>query len=101
MLRRLRKSEKFAEPVPVFQAQPTFKMPDHQSLVRPVSVGVRVYVEESGTVRSAEVVEYGEPPNFSLANAALAAARLWTFEPARLEDAPVSSEVILHFRFTP
>jgi hypothetical protein len=101
VLRRLRKPEKFTEPVPVFQAQPTVRMPDHQSLIRPVSVGVKVYVAESGAVQSAEVVEYGEPPDFKLANAALAAARLWTFEPARLEDAPVSSEVILRFHFTP
>ena len=101
VLRRLRKPAKFAEAVPVFQAKPAIRLPDHQSLIRPVSVGVKVYVGESGAVQSAEVVEYGKPPDFGLANAALAAARLWTFEPARLEDAPVSSEVILHFNFTP
>ncbi len=101
VLRRLRKPAKFAEPVPVFQAKPAIQLPDHQSLIHPVSVGVKVYVGESGAVQSAEVVEYGKPPDFGLANAALAAARLWTFEPARLEDAPVASEVILHFNFTP
>lgn len=101
LLRKLRKQDRFTEPVPVNQVQPSFGMLRPQSLVRPASVGVKVYVGESGTVKAAEVVEYGDPPNFNLANAALAAARLWTFKPARLEDAAVSSEVILHFRFNP
>ena len=101
LLRRLRKPVKTATPVPLYQAQPSLKVSDKQSLVRPVSVDVKVYVGESGTVNSAEVVDYGDPPNWGLANAALAAARDWTFEPARIEDAAVSSEVILHFRFNP
>jgi len=85
----------------VYRAQPTLKIPDKQTLIHPVAVDVKVFVAESGTVKNAEVVEYGDPPNWSLANAALVAARKWTFEPARVEEMPVSSEVLLHFRFTP
>ncbi len=101
LIRRLRKRAKTTDPVPVYQARPALKGPDKQSLVRPVAVNVKVHVGESGTVESAEVTDYGEPPNFNLANAALTAARLWTFEPARTDETAVSSEVILHFHFNP
>ena len=67
----------------------------------PVAVNVKVRVAESGTVMLAEVEDYGDPPNWRLAAAALDAARRWTFEPARVEDTAVPSDVILHFRFTP
>jgi hypothetical protein len=36
-----------------------------------------------------------------LANAALAAARQWTFEMPHVEDGAISSELILHFYFSP
>jgi outer membrane biosynthesis protein TonB len=64
-------------------------------------VNVKVRVAESGAVMLAEVEDYGDPPNWRLAAAALDAARRWTFEPARVEDTAVPSDVILHFRFTP
>jgi len=101
LLGRLKHRDNVAAPVPVHQAQPSLKLPNQQHLTGPVSVNVKVDVAESGKVRTAEIVEYGDPPNFSLANAALAAARQWTFQPARAEDLPVSSQVVLHFRFNP
>jgi TonB family protein len=70
-------------------------------MTRPVSVDVKVSVGESGIVEDAEVIDFGDPLGVALANSALAAARRWTFEPARVEDLAVSSKVILHFRFTP
>jgi hypothetical protein len=101
LLRRLRKQEQTTAAVPLYQAQPTLRTLDRQGLFQPASVAVKVYVAESGAVKRAEVLEYGDPPNWSLANASLAAARKWTFHPARLDDMAVSSEVILHFRFSP
>ena len=101
LLRRLKHRDNVAAPVPVYQVQPSLRLPNQQHLTGPVSVDVKVDVAESGIVRNAEIMEYGDPPNFSLANAALAAARQWTFQPAREEDLPVSSEVILHFHFNP
>jgi len=101
LLRRLKGHDNVAAPVPVYQAQPSLKLPNQQHVTEPVSVDVKVDVTESGKVSAAEIVAYGEPPNFSLANAALAAARQWTFKPARTEDLPVSSQVVLHFRFNP
>jgi len=101
VLRRMKKPVKIAAPVPVYQAKPTVRMPDTAKLTRPVTIDVKVNVGESGAVDRAEVVEYGDPPNFTLANAALAAARQWTFEASRVEDGPIASEVILHFYFSP
>ena len=101
ILRRLKKPVKIAAPVPVYQAKPAVKMPDTARLTREVTIDVKVNVGESGAVERAEVVEYGEPPNFTLANAALAAARQWTFEMPRVEDGAISNELILHFYFSP
>jgi protein TonB len=101
LLRRLKGHDNVTAPVPVYQAQPSLKLPGQQRVTEPVLVDVKVDVAESGKVSEAEIVAYGEPPNFSLANAALAAARQWTFKPARTEDLPVSSQVVLHFRFQP
>jgi len=98
---RLRKPSKAVEAVPVHQAQPIVRMPNDQQLLRPVSVGVKVYVSDSGAVNEAEVVDYGDPLNLTLANAALAAARNWTFEPSRVDDVPIGSQVIIHFYFSP
>jgi len=76
-------------------------MPNDRQLIRPVAVGVKVYVSESGSVNDAEVVEYGDPLNLTLANAALAASRNWTFAPSRIDDIPVASQVIIRFYFSP
>ena len=100
-LRTLRQQVKTVPPIPLEKIQPSVKLTDKDGLARPVSVEVKVYVGETGIVKHAEVTDYGDPPNWSLAKAALAAGKLWTFEPARIEDIPVSSEVVLHFRFTP
>jgi outer membrane biosynthesis protein TonB len=83
----------------VYQPKPALTTLNKQSVVLPASVDVKVFIGEGGRVASAEIVEFGDPPNFTLANAALAASRNWTFEPARLGELPVSSEMILHFRF--
>jgi Gram-negative bacterial TonB protein C-terminal len=101
LVRRLRKPEKTVVAVPVHRAEPSLSATDKQSVVRPVSVDVKVFVAESGKVNGAEVVGYGDPPQWGLANAALSAARRWTFEPARIDDVPVASEMMMHFRFRP
>lgn len=99
LLRRLKKPSKVAAPAALHEVRPVLNPEDKRTLTKPVSIDVKVYVGESGAVKHAEVVQYGDPPNWSLANAALAAAQRWDFEPARIGDLAVSSEVILHFRF--
>jgi len=98
---RLKKPAKGVEAVPVYQARPIVRMPNDQQLIRPTAVGVKVYVGESGAVNDAEVVDYGDPLNSTLANAALAAARNWKFKPSRVDDVPVASQVIIRFYFSP
>jgi hypothetical protein len=98
---RLRKPSKAVEPVPVYQAQPIVRMPNDQPLLRPIAVGVKVYISDSGAVNEAEVVDYGDPLNWTLADAALAAARNWTFTPSRVDDIPIGSQVIIRFYFSP
>ena len=97
----MRKPSKTVEAVPVHQAQPIVRMPNDQQLLRSVAVGVKVYIGDSGAVNEAEVVDYGDPLNLTLANAALAAARNWTFEPSRVDDVPIGSQVIIRFFFSP
>jgi hypothetical protein len=87
-------------PIPINQALPILKAP-LVSLLRPVSIGIKIDVNESGAVTFAEVADYGEPPNFTLVNASLAAAERWTFLPARLKEAAVASQAILYFNFGP
>lgn len=101
LVRRLKKSNRVASPVPLFEAQPKVQLSLADRPSGPVAVNVKVRVAESGTVMLAEVEDYGDPPNWRLAAAALDAARRWTFEPARVEDTAVPSDVILHFRFAP
>jgi outer membrane biosynthesis protein TonB len=73
-----------------------------QQLIGPVAVAVKVYVNESGGVNETEVVDYGDDPlSSTLANAALGAARNWTFAPSRVDDIPVASQMIIRFYFTP
>jgi outer membrane biosynthesis protein TonB len=100
LVRRLKRPDRTVLPVPVFQARPNIRLSQDRP-VGPVAVNVKVRVAESGAVMLAEVQDYGDPPNWRLAAAALDAARRWTFEPARVEDTAVPSDVILHFRFTP
>jgi hypothetical protein len=101
LVRRLNRSNRVASPVPVFEARPKVQLSPADRPAGPVAVNVKVRVAESGAVMLAEVEDYGDPPNWRLAAAALDAARRWTFEPARVEDTAVPSDVILHFRFTP
>lgn len=58
-------------------------------------VDVKVYIDNSGAVSKAQVIGKGG----DLAAAALNAARQWQFKPARKQDKPVASEMVLHFRF--
>jgi hypothetical protein len=85
----------------VYAAKPSLTAADKEELIQPVSVDVKVFVANSGKVTDAEIVRYGDPPSWKLADAALAASHRWTFEPASADDPQIVSELILHFRFSP
>ena len=98
----MRKQPKVVEAVPVNQPRPIVRIPSGQQLITRVAVGVKVHVNESGVVNDADVVEYGDDPlSPTLANAALLAARNWTFAPPRVDDVPMASQLIIHFYFIP
>jgi hypothetical protein len=59
------------------------------------AVDVKVFIDESGRVYRAQALAKHNP----LAPLSLDAAREWTFAPARKHGQPVSSELVLHFRF--
>ncbi len=103
LVRRLKKPDRTTAAVPIYKAKPVLGNGNTESLnvVRPLAVDVKVSVAETGAVQSAEITDYGDPPNWNLATAALNAARQWTFAPARRDESPVSSEMILHFHFNP
>jgi hypothetical protein len=68
---------------------------------RPVSVRVKVSIDDAGNVVR---VEASAPPgtlNQYLTEAATRAARMWRFEPARRGDTKLASESVLHFVFGP
>lgn len=101
LLRRLRKSsEARVPPTVTFQVTPVISIADRRTLTGPLVVDVRVTVDETGKVESAEPV--GEAArNTKFATAAAAAARRWKFAPARVGETAVPAKLILHFRFQP
>jgi hypothetical protein len=85
--------DKFSPARPVRQVRPTLP-PDYSS---PDSVDVKVWIDRTGQVTKAELLsDHAEP---EIGDIASNAALKWSFEPARLSDRPVSSEMVMHFRF--
>jgi outer membrane biosynthesis protein TonB len=69
-----------------------------EDLSQEVSVDVKVSIDKHGSVKNAHVLNGGESQFASLA-ANTAEATSW--EPARQGDRTVSSDVIVHYRFSP
>jgi len=96
-----RKGKKRTSPVVLHSEPPVLDGPAVAPLTEAVLVKVKVWLKPSGTVDRAEIVNFGEPPNFPLAHASIAAARNWTFEAASLDGNSGPSEMLLNFRFAP
>lgn len=103
LLRRLKKSPQASvPPQPVHTEQPALSLAEQRSLTTEVPIDVRVYITESGRVDFAELLDTRSADRHrDLASAAVFAARRWDFRPARLGEADVPSQAILHFRFKP
>ena len=93
LFHRLVGARNFVSPRPVRRVS----LPVPPGMGAPLTVDVRVRVDQSGNVRGAELLT-GEPQTV-LASAAQAAARQWRFEPARVNGREVPAEVVLSFRF--
>jgi TonB family protein len=102
LLGRLRKTpDGFVPPRPLHEVRPLVGGLEASELTRPLPVDVKVYVTETGKVKSADLLSSVDVQHEFLASAALVAARRWNFTPARADGERVPAEVILHFRFEP
>jgi TonB family protein len=89
-------------PAPLKEVKPAFSAAERRALQGevPVDVHVHVYITESGSVDYAELLgSHSAGRHRELAEAAVFAARRWSFRPARQGSENVPSEAILHFRF--
>ena len=63
----------------------------------PTSVAVRVEIDQKGIVRDADLLT--KRVDGDLGRSAVEAAKRWRFEPARQEDRPVESSMVVKFQF--
>jgi protein TonB len=75
----------------VRQVQPKVTTPQD------TSVAVRVNIDSKGVVKDADLLTKGIDGH--LGRSAVEAAKRWRFEPARADDRPVASDMVLRFRF--
>jgi TonB family protein len=87
----LRKDKDFTPPKPIRQVQP------HVAVMEPTSVAVRVAIDYKGNVWDAEMLTKDVDSKLGLS--AIQAAKRWRFEPARMDDKPVASDMVVRFRF--
>jgi hypothetical protein len=91
-----REREEFVPARPIHQVRPVTPPKILRELDEEVPVELRVFIDETGRVSRTDYLAEQET---ELARLARTAAHLWKFEPARLRDEAVSSEMILRFRF--
>ncbi len=96
----LHKTRKYVAPVAVHQELPPMTDATAKALVESVQLNVKVSIDANGKVTHAEITGLEAIPTAALQNAAIQAAKNWTFQPASSEDGgPVASEMVLHFQF--
>jgi len=88
----------FQPPVAIAEVGPRFPAALKPVVSKPVIVDVRVSIDREGKVVHAESIT-PNPPHKLFVDEAVHAARWWRFQPARLGNEPVESEMVLHFVF--
>jgi TonB family protein len=98
-LRKLdkRREGDYVAPVAVQQTMPTISASVRRELGSDIIVPVKVSIDNSGYVSRVDLMN--SEVDTRLAEAALNAARQWRFHPARIDEKPAASKVILRFRF--
>jgi len=91
----------YTPPQPLRQVQPVLSANSRAMVVSMVEVEVKVHIDESGRVVSADPLPNAIPVRSFLVSAARNAALAWRFEPARRGDQQVSSEMVLKFQYRP
>jgi len=87
-------------PVPVDKVMPRVPEQAKNTLSSPKTVQVSLTIDAAGKVVGAEAVAT-KGSNPYLDQAAVAAARLWRFRPASINDHPVPSTATVQFNFSP
>jgi hypothetical protein len=100
LLGRRGRNREFVGPKAVHKAIPDVPIELSRGLKEKEPVDVRVYVDERGTVKYAELLSDAIGLNRDLASLAVFNARRWEFTPARLEGQTVPGQVILRYRFS-
>jgi TonB family protein len=95
--RNYRAGDKFLPARPIRQVKPRLPAELQHDNVSPPPVDVKVWIDKSGQVTKAELLSDTAEPE--LGEIASNAALKWTFEPARLSDHAIPSEMVMHFRF--
>jgi protein TonB len=89
----------YQPPEPINRITPRFPAVLRPLVFKPLAVEIRVTIDMNGRVTKAEPVSPKGIHKFFL-DEAVAAARFWTFKPARRGDLPIASESILKFVFS-
>ena len=89
-------SKGFVPPRPLHDIQISLPPETRTVLMQKKQMDLKASVNASGRVTRVELLS---PRDEYLANLASYNAAAWRFAPAKLNDQPVPSEVILHFRF--
>ena len=95
------RSTAVTEPQPIRQVQPAIPPNALKMLSKEIVVAVQLHIDESGNVVGATYKNPGGTFGKYFAERAVAAARLWKFEPARIGTQKVPSDKVLEFRFSP
>ena len=91
--------EGYVEPEVVNRVAPEVPEGIRPRITSPQPIDVRVSINSEGRVTSATPLQHGEGLTNYLAIRAAAAARQWTFTPARQGGKPVASSRTIHFVF--
>jgi hypothetical protein len=96
---RYKAGDKFLPASPIRQVKPRLPADLQREAEYKNPVDVKVWIDDNGLVTKALVLSDSSGPE--IADFAAHTALKWTFTPARLSDRPVSSEMVMHFRFEP
>lgn len=97
----VRAAQAYEPPAVVKRATPSYP-PSLRAMISVLtSVQVRVSIDESGRVVTVDHIPQDRALPPLIVKSAMDAARMWKFAPARKDNKPIPSEVILRFQFRP
>ena len=91
----------YMPPQPLEKVMPDMRSLSGLTIDRNIQVTVHVTVDLTGRVVEADLSAVDFNTSSALVQAAIAAARQWTFQPATLDGKATSAEHIIVFKFHP